>query len=643
MFIEKLFWQRRICFLTAVILGSVIWMWSGMSAQASEEIVITHVHTGSPEEGGGCYTRQNVHVHTGSSESGGGCYTVPVYHSHTGSAASGGGCYTVAMAHVHTGSSASGGGCYTMPVYHRHTGNGESGGGCYTRPVYHQHTGSSASGGGCYTAPVYHSHEGDSESGGGCYTRPVYHQHTGQEAAYANGCYTRKSEKTVITMCGTFVDDGDGFWHCNRCGVKTADWNVPIDRAHSPQSKQTVYILGCGKSGDIVESYLPECGKDGDTLEGYETECGMTTSTVVSYQQGCGKSEGTVESYVLQCSKVTDGYALGCGMTERTVEKYETGCEARVTYSLGCGRSAGETLGSLTLAEREGRLYVETSGITVKGYLWDDGSRGNMLSGIKPGTVYSCGVTYMDGNVRRSVELTAKTKETQKQQEETDDQDRITDSDTGSDVGGKDAENAEDQREIRGEGTMKELLSNAQTGHAQILKRGLDQKTEDSDTWMQTPENTGNATDMADGDVPETAEGSGSAREEGELTVGSSFGPASLVQNPGFPGKALAAACAVLAVPTVVLLLLFWSRCAILYCYDEKEHYQWLGILRASREKEGYRVRISGRRLERGTSGRYRIAVNRWLKERQEGSRFVVETERQKLNLVLEEYVDFAL
>lgn len=616
MFIEKLFWHKRICFLTAVILGSVVWMWSGILAQASEETVITHVHTGSSAEGGGCYTRQNAHVHTGSSESGGGCYTVPVYHSHTGSSESGGGCYTVAAAHVHTGSAASGGECYTAPVYHRHSGNSESGGGCYTRPVYHQHTGSSESGGGCYTAPIYHSHEGDSELGGGCYTRPVYHQHTGSEAEYANGCYTCKSEKTVTTMCGTFVDDGDGYWHCDRCSVRTPDWNVPYDRAHRPQSRQTVYIPGCGKSEDTVENYLPECGKDGDTLEGYEPECGKTASTVVSYQQGCGKSEGTVESYALQCSKTTDGYALGCGRTEQTVEKYETGCNARVTYSLGCGRSAGETLGSLTLVEREGCLYVETKGIAVKGYLWGDGSRGNMLSEIKPGTAYSCRVTYMDGNVRRSVELTTKTKETEKQQEGTDDWDSIMDGDASSDVDAKDAGGAEDQREILGEGTMRELLSDARTGSVQILKRGLSQ-------------------DMA--------EANESASKEIELTVGSSAGTAALVPSPDFPGKALAAACAALTVSAAFLLFLFWSRCAILYCYDEKEHYQWLGILRASREKEGYRVRISGRRLERGTSGRYRIAVNRWLRGRQEGSRFVVETGRQKLNLVLEEYVDFAL
>lgn len=413
----------------------------------------------------------------------------------------------------------------------------------------------------------------------------------------------------MTVSCGTFLEDGDGYWRCHRCGVRTPHSNVPYDKAHKPQHSETVYVLGCGKSENVAERYLADCGKDEDTVEGYEAACGKSESTVVSYQTACGKSQGTIERYVLQCGKAADGYAPGCGRTEQTVEGYETGCRMPVTYSPGCGYRQGQSLGSLEIVEREGGLYVETEGVTVEGYLWSDGSRDRMLSETKPGTVYSCVISYRDGTAGRSVELTAKTEE-----EQVHSHGRITE-----------------------EGTMKELLSDSPDGQARILKRGLEQRQPGA---KEEPAEAKEEAVEAKEEDPETKE---DTYGEGELTVGELVGPAAVLYGSGFPRGALAAACAVSVLTAAAVLLLLWSRCVILYCYDEREHYRILGLLSAGRKKDGYHVRISGRKLERGATRRYRIAVNRWLRGKRDGSRFVVETDRQKLNLALEEYVDFAL
>lgn len=606
MFMKNFLRQREICILTAVVLGSVVWMWSGIRTQASGETVVTHVHTGSSTAGGGCYTRRNAHVHTGDSETGGGCYTVPVYHSHAGNPETGGGCYTVALPHVHTG-------------------NAETGGGCYT-------------------APVYHSHTGSSESGGGCYTVPVYHSHSGCEAAYANGCYTKKEERRIAVPCGIFVDDGDGYWHCNHCGVRTPDSNVPVDRSHSPYTSRTVYTLGCGKSETVAERYLAGCGKDETTLEGYETACGMSESTVVSYRAACGKNQGTIESYALQCDRTADGYAPGCGRTEQTVERYETGCGAPVTYSVGCGHSQGEVLGSLRMTESGGCLYVEADGIAVEGYRWSDGSRERTLSETRPGTVYTCTVSYLDGTARHSVELTAKTEE----------------------------ERAQEEEPASEEGTTGEQFSDSEAGPARILRKSLYQREAGGasdtapdmrkDAWLDREEVSGFRKGMEEIDeawediweemevplakIPDAEAAAGEKEDEygeGAFTTGELIGPSAVLYGSRFSQRALVAVCAVSAPAAAAVLFLLWSRCAVLYCYDDRERYRMLGILRAGREKDGYRVRIAGRKLDRGATRRYRIAVNRWLRGKREGSRFVVETDRQKLNLVLEEYVDFAL
>ncbi len=49
---------------------------SGISADVEYEY---HYHTGSAEEGGGCYSLENRHHHIGNSVNGGGCYTTPNY------------------------------------------------------------------------------------------------------------------------------------------------------------------------------------------------------------------------------------------------------------------------------------------------------------------------------------------------------------------------------------------------------------------------------------------------------------------------------------------------------------------------------------------------------------------------------------
>lgn len=430
---------RRVIGTLAVLL---LWGYAFVPVSAASEVTVTHSHTGDGTSGGGCYGQEISHVHQGDSGQGGGCYTVPIFHSH-------------------------GGGCYTSPVYHSHTGSSASGDGCYTTAIYHAHTGDTEKGEGCYTAPVYHVHDGDERSGGGCYTEAVYHKHSGNPGqSYANGCYTVKSESLVPRHCGSFVNDGDGFWHCNNCGVRTPDSNVPSDQAHAPYETRISYSLGCGKNESTPEKYNKTCGKDESTVEGYDLNCGKTEETVEGYQLSCGKNEQTVEKH-----------DLGCGKTEQTAERYETGCTPSVTYALNCGKKEGEPLGKLSLIEKEGDLSVSAKGLTVQEYQWSTGESGEKLQNIKPETTYSCKVTFTDGMNKRSEELTittAKKKPLVKQpvkvpwNEMADSQ--IAETQKKADFKPEDLE-TEESGEISGEGSLEQVFAEQETDKAQILRQ----------------------------------------------------------------------------------------------------------------------------------------------------------------------------
>ena len=313
---------------------------------------VYHQHTGNESDGEGCYGEKKYHVHEGSEAKGGACYGEAVYHSHAGNSSKGGGCYGTAVYHVHSGTAAKGGGCYGKAVHHSHSGSAAKGGGCYGKAVYHSHTGSASSGGGCYKTPVYHTHVGNSSSGGACYWEK-YHVHT-------DACYT--TEVCIATYEGGFqriaeYDEEcyhhgmtlhmtfEGTYEHQSCGLgrvtdsKTICWacnKMDIDHEYQKlicgKDERTIegYELSCGKGTDTVDAWRPGCNQDEKTVIGYEINCGKNTSTVDSYQLNCGKNEKSVESYRLNCGKTektVESYRQNCGKTEETVDSYIRNCE----------------------------------------------------------------------------------------------------------------------------------------------------------------------------------------------------------------------------------------------------------------------------------------------------------------------------
>lgn len=380
----------RLIRVTAALFAIALAMPSVSYAKETDRVLgkIHHVHTGNPEEGGGCYGKEIKHVHQGDEESGGscflspvyhvhqgderggecyrtevyhahegteengeGCYGEPVYHAHEGNTGSKGGCYSQPVYHVHAGNTAGKGGCYNQPVYHVHTGNQAAKGGCYNQPVYHTHSGSTAAKGGCYQNAVYHAHAGSETSGGGCYA-PVYHQHTDacyQEAQcimeYLGDFQVVREESgycghhgNVLVMhfkagfrhmsCGRGVveDSNSTCWTCQMLN----SWHT-YNKVVCGKTDQTIekYQRICGKETNTVESWGLSCGKNGSSVEKYAQNCGKNEKTVVSYQRNCGKDESTVDSYTTGCGKaVTDieRYRLNCGRTSEDVDSYAQSC-----------------------------------------------------------------------------------------------------------------------------------------------------------------------------------------------------------------------------------------------------------------------------------------------------------------------------
>ncbi len=329
---------------------------------------VYHEHTGNESDGAGCYGEKKYHVHEGSEAEGGVCYRQAVYHSHTGSGTKGGGCYGTAVYHAHSGSAAKGGGCYGTAVSHTHSGSAAKGGGCYGKAVYHSHTGSASSGGGCYKLPVYHSHAGDSSSGGDCY-RAVYHTHT-------DNCYT--TEKCIATYEGGFqrIAEYDaecyhhgmtlhmtfeGTYKHQDCGLgkvtdsKTICWacnKMDIDHKYQKitcgKDEKTVegYELSCGKRTDTVDSWKTGCNQNETSIMGYEINCGKNTSSIDSYQRDCGKNEKSVESYQINCGKsekTVESYRRDCGKTEETIDSYVRNCGKDETVVDAYARSCQKT------------------------------------------------------------------------------------------------------------------------------------------------------------------------------------------------------------------------------------------------------------------------------------------------------------
>ena len=217
--------------------------------------------------------------------------------------------------HIHTGSPDASGGCYTVPHYHVHSdpGNGE----CYS-PRYHSHTGSVESGGGCYTVAVPHYHEGDDSSAGGCYV-PRYHSH-GYECYDHKSCYVTRGPETMITAYGcpcprhgddatyvtyTYVENHHDcpegrreteVSFCSQCGFSGPTSPYDHDWSTLTCSKSSSYIegyvLGCGHSEGDTDHYEPGCGMEG-VIEGYDLTCTKTGNDIDHYDPGCGMENGS--------------------------------------------------------------------------------------------------------------------------------------------------------------------------------------------------------------------------------------------------------------------------------------------------------------------------------------------------------------
>ena len=395
--------KKRFIRITAVLFAAALAMPFASYAKEAERISgkIHHIHTGSPEEGGGCYSEEVRHIHQGSEEKGGECFLAPVYHVHQGNER-GGECYQKEIVHVHRGTEEAGKGCYGEPVYHKHEGSTNAKGGCYSQPVYHKHTGSTAGKGGCYHQPVYHVHTGSQTAKGGCYGQPVYHIHSGnasskggcyQKAVYhahagnetsGGGCYEPvthqhtdscyQEEECTMKYEGNFqrVREESGycyhhgntlvmhfkgiFNHMNCDRGTTEDTHSTCWTCQNMNKTHTYRRIVCGKTDKTVEKYRRICGKETNTVESWAIGCGKNGSSVEKYELNCGKNEKTVVSYEKNCGKnesTVDSYKTGCGKTETSIEKYRLNCGKTQTdvdaYALSCVKDA-ETIDEYSLS-----------------------------------------------------------------------------------------------------------------------------------------------------------------------------------------------------------------------------------------------------------------------------------------------------
>ena len=395
--------KKRFIRITAVLFAAALAMPATSYAKEAERISgkIHHIHTGSPEEGGGCYGEEVRHIHQGSGEKGGECFLAPVYHVHRGNER-GGECYQKEIVHVHRGTEEAGKGCYGEPVYHKHEGSANAKGGCYSQPVYHKHTGSTAGKGGCYHQPVYHVHTGSQTAKGGCYGQPVYHVHSGnasskggcyQKAVYhvhagnetsGGGCYEPvthqhtdscyREEECTMKYEGNFQkvreESGYCYHHGNTlvmhfkgifshmdCGMGTTEGTHSTCWTCQHMNKTHTYRrIVCGKTDKTVEKYRRVCGKETSTVESWEIGCGKNGSSVEKYELNCGKNEKTVISYEKNCGKnesTVDSYKTGCGKTETSIEKYRLNCGKTQTdvdaYALSCVKDT-ETIDEYNLS-----------------------------------------------------------------------------------------------------------------------------------------------------------------------------------------------------------------------------------------------------------------------------------------------------
>lgn len=119
----------------------------------------------------------------------------------------------------------------------------------------------------------------------------------------------------------------------------------------------------------------------------------------------------------------------------------------------------------------------------------------------------------------------------------------------------------------------------------------------------------------------------------------------SLLSNRHSSGLSSAgkAAASMLALGTAAAVLIARMGQVTVYCYRADRRYTKLGRVKVRKTGNGYEARISGRILQKASTGKYRIAVHRFLRRSSKNTGFTVITPKRELELSLEEFVDFAL
>ena len=201
-----------------------------------------------------------------------------IFHRHIGSPDTGGGCYTRPIEHKHQGDAAAGGGCYTKPVPHKHTGSPADGGGCYGKAVPHTQHGTE-----CYRYET-HTHEASCLSGRCIITyteRELIETYTDTCPAHGVTTHERRATTASHSECGL----GEVDMVREQCQTCTNALTRTHTYINCGKQEGTTAILDCKKT---IDGYEISCGYVEGNAEYYETECDGSPD---GYGLGCSLDE----------------------------------------------------------------------------------------------------------------------------------------------------------------------------------------------------------------------------------------------------------------------------------------------------------------------------------------------------------------
>ncbi len=207
------------------------------------------------------------------------------------------------MYHSHTGSPEQGGGCYTTPVYHTHTAEcPKEERTCSYRRDYWYREGTHDNT--CYYHGECTHFEDTVKTYGHSCGRP---DGDTERYSYCSACGFKEetSHKYYAYTCGAEEGVTVDHWEpgCGKDGTTVESYGLGCGKDGTTVES---YGLGCGKDGTTVESYKLGCGKDGTTVESYKLGCGKDGTTVESYKLGCGKTTTSTEGYTVGCNHVEE-------------------------------------------------------------------------------------------------------------------------------------------------------------------------------------------------------------------------------------------------------------------------------------------------------------------------------------------------